>query len=49
MWNEGKTDWKDMNFDTRTEMDMESLQMSRVFTLIEPGPVVLQMTAKKTT
>jgi hypothetical protein len=40
----GQLVWKDMNFDTRKEMDMESLQMSRVFTLIEPGPVVLVTT-----
>ncbi len=33
-----------MDLDTRTEMDMESLQMSRVFKLIEPGPVVLVTT-----
>jgi len=33
-----------MNFDIRMEMDMEILQMSRVFTLIEPGPVVLVTT-----
>ena len=33
-----------MNFDTRAEMDMENLPISRVFTLIEPGPVVLVTT-----
>ncbi len=36
--------WKDMNFDNRTEIGMENLQMSRIFTLIEPGPVVLVTT-----
>ena len=33
-----------MNFDTRPDIDMESLPISRVFTLIEPGPVVLVTT-----
>lgn len=36
--------WEDMHFDTRREMAMESLQMSRAFTLIEPGPVILVST-----
>ena len=33
-----------MNFDNRVEIDMENLPLSRVFTLIEPGPVVLVTT-----
>ncbi len=33
-----------MNLDTRAEIDMESMEINRVFTLIEPGPVVLVTT-----
>jgi len=33
-----------MNVENRADLDMENLQISRIYTLIEPGPVVLVTT-----